>query len=143
MLTSGDIVSIIGSAADARRAISAVLTHGMAQRSREFFLATQISSEWLPTIPGVELVRLLDSEIATHLANCSRYWVVGRVEPAGNVVSMFLSQKCGGRSLRYLVSFDGRAWRLGTPATGKDGSSWRPGIGSGIARPAPDCPCLH
>ncbi len=83
ILTSGEIVSIIGSEVDARGAISAVVTHAMAQRSKEFFLATQISSEWLPNIPGVELVRLLDSEIAAHLANCGRYWVVGRVKARG------------------------------------------------------------
>jgi hypothetical protein len=143
MLTSGEIVSIIGSDVDARGAISAVLTHAMAQRSKEFFLATQISSEWLPTIPGVELVRLLDSEIAAHLANCGRYWVVGRVERADNVVSLFLSQKCGGTSLDYLVSFDGRAWRLGPPGTGRDGGGWVPGIGSGIAGRVPECRCLQ
>ena len=143
MLTSGKIASIIGSDADARGVISAVLTHAMAQRSKEFFLATQISSEWLPTIPGVELVRLPDSETAAHLANCGLYWVVGRVERAGNVVSFSLSQKCGGTTLDYVVSFDGRAWRLGSPGTGKDGGGWVAGIGSGIVGPVPDCPCLQ
>ena len=144
VLTNSEIVSIIGSDTDARSAISAVLTHAMARGSkREFFLASQISSEWLPTLPGVELVRLLDSEIAAHLANCGLYYVVSRVERAGNVISLSLRQRCGGRSLHYQVSFDGRAWRLGPPGTGKDGGGWVPGIGSGIAGPQPDCPCLR
>lgn len=144
MLTSGEIVSIIGSDADARGAIAAVLTHAMARGSkREFLLASQISSKWLPTLPGVELVRLLDSEIAAHLANCGLYYVVSRVERAGNVVSFSLSQKCGGTTLDYVVSFDGRAWRLGSPGTGKEGGRWVAGIGSGIVGPVPDCPCLQ
>ncbi len=143
MLTSGEIVSIIGSDVDARGAISAVLTHAMAQRSkREFFLATQMSNEWLPSLPGVELVRLTDSEIAAHVANCGLYWVVNRIERSDNVVSLSLSQKCGGASLTYIVSFDERGWRLGPPATGKDRGGWVPGTGSGIAGPMSECPCL-
>jgi len=32
------------------------------------------------------------------------------------------AQRCGGTSLGYVVSFDGRDWRLGPPGTGNDGN---------------------
>jgi hypothetical protein len=142
-LTSADITAAIGSDADARGAISVVLAHGMAHRSkREFFLATQILDKWLPVIPGVELVRLTDLDAAAHIGNCGRYWTISRLARLDNVVSLSLSQRCGGVSLAYIASFDGREWRLGPPGTGKDGGGWVPGIGSGFAGRPRDCPCL-
>ena len=142
-LTLKDIIATAGSDADAHLVIAKVLTHAMAQgERRKYFLMSQIRNEWLPVIPGVELVRLADSEIAGHLSGCGVYWIISRFERADNVVSMWLQQKCGGSGRHYIVSFDGNEWRLGPPGTGKDGGGWAPGIGSGIPMPQPDCPCL-
>jgi hypothetical protein len=143
-LTSVAIAAAIGSDADARTVIAMVLSHAMqpAESSRrEFFLASQIRNEWLPTVQRVEFVRLSDDDIAAHLAQCGYYWMIYRVERSDNVVSLWLSQKCGSGTRDYVVSFDGREWRLGPPGTGNDGGGWAPGIGSGFSGRPPGCPC--
>ena len=109
---------------------------------REFFLASQIRNEWLPTVQRVELVRLSDTDIAAHLATCGYYWMIDRVERTNNVVSLRLRQRCGSTARDYVLSFDGREWRLGPPGTGKDGGGWVPGIGCGFNGRPPGCPCL-
>jgi hypothetical protein len=144
-LTSAAIAAAIGSDADARTVIAMVLSHAMqpAESSRrEFFLASQIRNQWLPTVQRVEFVRLSDDDIAAHLATCGYYWMIYRVERSDNVVSLWLRQRCGFSARAYVVSFDGREWRLGPPGTGKDGGGWVPGIGSGISGRPPGCPCL-
>ena len=73
-ITSANVTAEIGSDADARSVLAMVLTHAVASRSKkEFFLASQIRDEWLPTVKGVEFVRLSDSEIAGHLGKCGYY----------------------------------------------------------------------
>jgi hypothetical protein len=143
VLTSNDIKAEIGTDADARSVVAQVLTHLMVNHQRrEFFLATQIPTEWLPSIPGVEFVRLADAEIVGHISACGLYWSVDKVQRVDNVVSMMLRQKCGGTGLGYIVSFEGNQWRLGPPGTGKDGGGWGPGIGSGfVGGPPPGCRC--
>ena len=144
-LTGAAVAAAIGRDTDARAVIAIVLGHAMqpAERSRrEFFLASQIRNEWLPTVQRVEFVRLSDTDIAAHLATCGYYWMIDRVERTNNVVSLRLRQRCGGTSLGYVVSFDGREWRLGPPGTGKDGGGWGPGRGSGFNGRPPGCPCL-
>ena len=122
VLAASDIIAEIGNEVGARDVVTTVLTHAMANHEhREFFLASQIRGDWLPTIRGVEFVRLADTEIAGHLSSCGRYWIISDLRDADNVVSMWLSQKCGGTALNYIVSFDGIEWRLGPPGTGKDG----------------------
>lgn len=140
-LTSNDIIARIGNEVDVRDVITAVLSHAMKDRGRACFLASQMRPEWLPTIPGVEYMRLADDEIPAHLAACGTYWVI-ELERSGNVVSLWLSQKCAGTSRGYIASFDGTAWRLGPPGAGANGGSWVPGIASGFVggRP-PECVC--
>ena len=76
-----------------------------AERSRrEFFLASQIRNEWLPTVQRVEFVRLSDNDIAAHLAKCGYYWMIYRVERSDNVVSLWLFQNCGSTARDYVVS---------------------------------------
>jgi hypothetical protein len=143
VITISDVVAKIGSAADARAVLSTVLTHAMRNQSKkEFFLESQIRNERLPEVLGVELVRLADNEISGHLAMCGTYWLISKVERAGNVVSLFLGQKCSGSVLGYTVSVEGFGWHLGPPGTGRDGGGWQPGIGSGFVsgRP-PECRC--
>jgi hypothetical protein len=133
LLTSADIIAKIGTEADAHHVFVTILTHAMANRShREFFLASQIRSKWLPALKGVEFVRLADTEIARHLSSCGQYWFIDRLERADKVISVWLNQRCGGTALYYVVSFDGRQWQLGSG----------PGIASGFAGPPPGCPCL-
>jgi hypothetical protein len=143
VLTSNAIKAEIGTDVDARSVVAQVLTHLVVNHERrEFFLASQIRPEWLPAIPGVEFVRLADAEIVRHVSACGRYWLVDKVERVDNVVSMMLNQRCGGTSRGYIVSFEGNEWRLGPPGTGKDGSGWTPGIGSGFGGgPPPGCHC--
>jgi hypothetical protein len=144
LLTLNDIAVAINDEMDARHVFVTVLTHGMGNHERrEFFLASQVRSEWLPVIPGVEFVRLTDTEIAGHLSACGHYWLVSKVERVDNVVSMKLNQRCGGTMLDYIVSLEGQQWRLGPPGTGKDGGGWGPGIGSGFVGRPPGCPCLN
>ena len=143
LLTSNAIRAEIGTDADARRVVALVLNHLMLNHDRrEFFLASQIRTEWLTSIPGVELVRLGDADIVGHISTCGVYWLVDKVERVDNVVSMKLSQRCGGVSRDYIVSFEGNGWHLGPPGTGKDGGGWTPGMGSGFGagRP-PGCRC--
>jgi hypothetical protein len=143
VLTSRAIAAEIGSEADARSVVAQVLTHLMINHERrEFVLASQMRAEWLPPIPGVEFVRLVDAEIVRHISTCGVYWLVDKVERVDNVVSMRLTHRCGGALRDYIVSFEGNAWHLGPPGTGKDGGGWRPGIGSGFGggRP-PGCRC--
>jgi len=143
VLTSSDIKAEIGTDVDARSVVEQVLTHLMVNHERrEFLLASQIPTEWLPSIPGVEFVRLADAEIVGHISACGRYWLVDKVERVDNVVSMMLNQKCGGTVRGYIVSFEGNEWRLGPPGSGKDGGGWVPGIGSGFSGgPPPGCRC--
>jgi hypothetical protein len=133
LLTSADITAKIGTEADAHDVFVTILTHAMANRShREFFLASQIRSEWLPALKAVEFVRLADAEIARHLSSCGHYWFIDRLERADKVMSVWLNQRCGATALHYVVSFDGRRWQLGSG----------PGIASGFAGPPPGCPCF-
>ena len=142
-LVSTDIIATLGSDIDARGAIRQVLTHAMhPDREPHFFLASQIQSEWLPVVKGVNSVRLADTEVAGHLSGCGSFWIISRLERAGNIVRMSVYHKCGGTLLDYIASFDGGEWRLGPPGTGKDGRGWGPGMGSGFATPQPDCPCV-
>jgi hypothetical protein len=143
-LSTGDIVALMGNDTDARAMFITVLTHAMASGSRrEFFLASQMREEWLPTLQGVELVRLSGMDIERHLAECGLYWAVSHLERTNNVVSLRLTQRCGGTGRHYIVSFDERGWVLGPPGTGKDGGGWAPGIGSGSYGRPPGCPCWH
>jgi hypothetical protein len=142
-ITSNDIKAEIGTDADARSVVAQVLTHLMLNHERrEFFLASQIRPEWLPSIPGVQFVRLADTDVLKHISACGRYWLVDKVERADHVVSVMLNQRCGGTSRRYIVSLEENEWRLGPPGSGKDGSGWTPGIGSGFGgAPSPGCRC--
>ena len=139
-LTIADIVTKIGSEVDARAVLITVLTHAMASGSkREFFLASQVRNEWLPPVRGVEFVRLADAEISGHLAGCGTYWLMSNVQRNDNVVSLVLSQRCGGTSLGYIASLGERGWWLGPP--GNNNGGWAPGIGSGLLmRRPPACP---
>jgi hypothetical protein len=132
VLTSDDIKAEIGNDADARRVVAKVLTDLLGNHERrEFFLASQIPTEWLPSILGVEFVRLADADIVGHISACGRYWLVDKVERVDKVVSMMLSQRCGATTRGYIVSFDGDQWR-----------SSQQGIGSGfVGRPPPGCRC--
>jgi len=48
-----------------------VLTYLMVNHGRrEFFLASQIRTEWLPSIAGVEFVCLADAEVVGHISAC-------------------------------------------------------------------------
>jgi len=143
ILTSDDIKAEIGTDVDARRIVAQVLTHLMVNHERrEFFLASQIRTEWLPSIPGVEFVRLADAEVNKHISACGRFWLVDKLERVDNVVSMTLNQKCGGTVRAYIVSLDGNEWRLGPPGVGKDSPGWAPGIGSGFPGGPPlGCRC--
>jgi hypothetical protein len=64
---------------------------------------------------GVDFVLLADTEIAGYLSGCGTYWIIDHVKRADNVVSIRLSEKCGGATLSYPVSVDGSEWRLGPP----------------------------
>lgn len=132
-LVSTEIVAIIGSDVDSRTVISKVLTHAMAERQpREFFLASQIRTEWLPVVKGVEFVRLPNTEVRGFLSGCGSYWIITDLQRTQkNVIAMRLHQKCGGTTLGYSVSLDGSEWQVR-----------QTGIGSGIPMPQPDCPCV-
>ena len=131
-LSSTDIIAIIGSDVDARTVISKVLIDALAdRRGREFVLASQIRSEWLPVVQGVDFVRIPDTEIREFLSSCGSYWIITDLARSRNVVTLLLYRKCSGTSLGYSVSFDGSEWRLR-----------QTGIGSGIPMPQPDCPCV-
>jgi len=142
VLTSDAIKAEIGTDADARSVVAMILIHLVNQQRREFFLASQMRTEWLPSIPGVQFVRLADADIVGHISACGVYWLVDKVERVDNVVSMKLTQRCGGVSRDYIVSFEDNAWHLGPPGTGKDGGGWVPGRGSGFyGGPPPGCRC--
>lgn len=143
-LTRTSLTAAIGGDADARDIFSLVFAHMFQPGSprQEFLLSSQLRPEWLPVIDRVDLVLLAEPEAATLIAKCGRYWVVGPIKRVGDVVSLSLGQRCGGTLLEYVVSFDGRAWRLGPPGTGENGRGWGPGIGSGFVRRPPGCPCL-
>jgi hypothetical protein len=142
-LTTEDITVAIGNEADARAVFVKVLTHAVGNHDRrEFFLAGQIRSEWLPTIPGVEFIRLADTEIAAHLSKSGYYWLVCKVERIDDVVSITLNQGCGRTERDYVVSRDGKEWRLGPPSTRTEGG-WVPGTGSGSVGRQPSCSCRN
>jgi hypothetical protein len=143
VLTSHDIEAEIGSDKDTRSVVGLVLSHLLVNHQRrEFFLASQFRTEWLPPVPGVEFVRLPDAEIGGHISVCGTYWLVNKVERVDNVVSIMLTKMCAATTRGYIVSFEGGEWRPGPPGTGKDGGSWVPGIGSGIlGGPPPGCRC--
>src|SRR5262249_15562435 len=134
-LTTAQIVAAIGSEGDARRVVTLVI-HGAipagdaipAGEKRVFFLARQILAGWMPNPTQIELIRLDDPDVERHLAACGKYWIVGDVKRDGNVVSLMLGQRCGGRGLGYVVSFEDGDWHLGPPGTGRNGRGWGPGI---------------
>ena len=143
-LTRTSLTATIGTDADARDIFSLVFGHMFQPGSprQEFLLSSQLRPEWLPVIDRVDLVLLTEPEAATLIAACGRYWVVGPIKRVGDLVSLSLGQRCGGTLQEYVVSFDGRAWRLGPPGTGENGRGWGPGIGSGFVQRPPGCPCL-
>jgi hypothetical protein len=146
-LTSDDIALKMGTEADARDVLVIALTYTLAHSGNEsrpeYFLASQLRTEWLPVVPGVQFIRLADTELPAHLAACGTYWWINNLERAGNVVSLMVSQKCGGRSLGLIVSFGyGEGWHLGPEDAGKD-HGWAPGIGCGIYDPLHECACLR
>jgi hypothetical protein len=100
VLTSKDIRAEIGTDTDTGSVMAQVLTHLMVNHERrEFFLASQIPTEWLPSTPGVEFVRLADAEVVGHISACGVYWLVEKVERVDNVVSMMLNQTSAGLPL--------------------------------------------
>jgi hypothetical protein len=124
-LTSDDIVLKIGNEADACAVMIIALTYALRKARNasrpEYYVESQLRTEWLPVVPGVQFVRLADAEIAAHLAACGTYWWISNLERTENVVSLMVSQKCGGRSLGLIVSFGyGQGWHLGPPDTDKD-----------------------
>lgn len=128
-LLSTDIITIIGSDADARAVVGQVLTE-VARLRVSVFLASQIRHEWLPVAKGVDFVRLADTEIRGFLSGCGRYWIISNLERTRNVVKLRLSLKCGGATRDYSVSFSGSEWQLRLMGTGSGYSGFRP-----------DCPC--
>jgi hypothetical protein len=91
VLTSNDITAEIGTDVDARRVVAQVLTHLLVNHGRrEFFLASQMRAEWLPSIPGVEFVRLSDAGIAGHISTCGTYWLVDwvNIEPTATRIGI-------------------------------------------------------
>jgi hypothetical protein len=138
--TRREIAEAIGTDADAGAVLRVVLAHAMTQSHREFFLASQIADEWSGRLSRANVVLLSETDAVQHLAACGSYWVVERVQRTADTVSLWLTNRCGGSTLHYLVSFDGHEWKLGPPARG--GGGWVPGIGSGIAGHLAECPCL-
>jgi hypothetical protein len=130
-----DVVASIGSEADAAAVMRLVLPHS----NREFFLARQIRREWVPA-GSEQLIRLNDAEAVDHLNACGVYWVVSRVERSGDVVTLDLSQRCGGTLLSYTASLERGAWHLGPP--NMNGRGFGPGIGSGFTGRPEGCPCI-
>ena len=145
-LTFESITEAIGSDADARGVFLGVFAHLFPQSNtrKEFLLSAQIRPDWLPTVDGVSFVLLNAGEAEILVTQCGSYWVVSGVKRSDVVVSLTLSKQCSGTMREYVVSFDGREWKLGPPGTGKNGGSWAPGIGSGfVGGPPPGCPCLR
>jgi len=141
-VTSEAIVAAIGNDADARRVIQLVLGDLFAQRSgREFVLASQIPALWFPTLSRVEIVRLADADVGRHLAACGRYSVVSDVKRSDNVVSLWVSERCGCSGREYRAAFEDGAWHLGPPRAAT-GGGWTLGIACGCAGAPPECPCL-
>ena len=145
-LTVDGIAATIGSDADARGVISRVFAHlfsseSNARQRKEFLLASQLRPEWLPAMDRVEFVLLTDAQAVTLIAKCGSYWMVSGVKRTeNNVISLQLDHWCAGSVRDYVVSFDGKEWRLGPP--GLNGGGWLPGIGSGfVGGPPPGCSC--
>ncbi len=143
-LTRASLSAAIGSDADARDIFSLVFAHMFQSGSprQEFLLNSQFRPDWLPVVDRVDLVLLTEPDAAALLVKCGRYWMVGPIKRVGDVVSLTVSQRCGGTMREYVASFDGRAWRLGPPGTGENGRGWAPGIGSGFVGRPTGCPCL-
>ena len=129
-LVSSDMIDIIGSEVDARAVIAQVLAETAHLRAT-VFLASQIRSEWLPVVEGIDFVRLPETEIRTFLSGCGRYWIITGLKRTQNVVTLRLELKCGCTARDYTASLDGNIWRVGLN-----------GVGSGCLGPPPDCPCF-
>jgi hypothetical protein len=136
------IVSAIGSDADAGRVVWRVVSDAFANRgSRHYLLRSQVRGEWLPRIEGTELVLVSGDEATTLAGRCGTYWILDSVRRTNDSVSVNLHRQCAGSGLGYIVSFDGQDWRLGPPGLAP-GQGWGPGIGSGfVGDPPPECHC--
>jgi hypothetical protein len=130
LVSSSDIIAIIGSDADARAVIAQVLADTARLRPTAV-LASQIRREWLPEVEGAEVVRLADPEIPAFLHGCGRYWIITKIQRTQNVVRLELSLKCGCSTRGYSAAWDGHLWRVS-----------QNGVGSGCPGYPPDCPCL-
>ncbi len=139
-LTAAQLSAEIGSEADVKAVLALVLRRALKSRAQgqQFFLASQVRSEWLPVIPGMELTRLTEAEIPRHLAACGVYWIIS-AQRKGDVVLMELKQRCGGSSYRFTVASVGGEWK--DPPFGIQ-HGFLEGIGSGFAGPQPGCACL-
>ena len=126
---SSDIIRI-GSDVDARNVIAQVLAD-IARLRATVFLASQIRSEWLPMIKGVNFVRLPDAQIRGFLSGCGQYWIITALQRTQNIVKLRLEQKCGAAARDYTGSLEGNAWWVTLD-----------GQGSGYWCPLPDCPCV-
>jgi hypothetical protein len=130
LVSSSDIIAIVGSDADARAVIAQVLADTARPRAIAV-LASQIRREWLPEVEGAEIMRLADPEIPAFLHGCGRYWIITRIQRTQNAVRLELSLKCGCSTRVYSASWDGHLWRVS-----------QNGTGSGCPGYPPDCPCL-
>ena len=137
-LTTTQLSAEIGSEADAKAVLALVLRRAMKSRApQQFFLASQVRSEWLPVIPGMQLTRLTEADIPRHLAACGVYWIIS-AQREGDVVLMELKQRCGGSSYRFAVPSEGGVWK--DPPSGIQGGLLE-GNGSGIVGSQPGCAC--
>ena len=130
-----DIAAAFRNDADAATVMPAIVKELAASDGRVFVLSRQIRVEWLPSVEGVEFVRLSDAEAVTRSSACGDYWVIA-VGPSHNGNLGVVTRPRCSASVSYMeFAFRDGEWR----------DTGRRGTGSGwYLGPPPEClACLQ
>jgi hypothetical protein len=132
-----DIAAAFGNDADAATLMPVIVRGLEGSNSRVFVLSRQIRVEWLPSVEGVEFVRLSDAEAVTHSSICGDYWVisVSKDYRDNGILWVNTRRKCRAGSSGMAFAFRDGEWRF--TGGGGTGSGWYLG-------PPPEClACLQ
>jgi hypothetical protein len=131
-----DIAAVFGNAADAATFMPVIVKGLEGSNGRVFVLSRQIRVEWLPSVEGVEFVRLSDAEAVTLSSACGDYWVISVAKDRDNGDLWVTTRR------RCRASSSGMAFAL---RDGEWRDTGRRGTGSGwYIGPPPEClACLQ
>jgi hypothetical protein len=132
LLTSQELVSLIGSEADAAVAIPKALAEFFRRprnsSPRVVLIGAQIRPEWVPSVPGIEFV-LLSNDEAQRWPACSSYGYIYGARGTPDLIEITVGQRnrCRGSGTAYRINRTTREFETG--------------VGSGFGSAVGHCGC--